>query len=491
MEADILIINDMPYEFDITLKNSGGSVVLPKILFDELMIDESFLKWGFRGYLVYDNSFEQLERYKKKRNVKNSEFFYFRMDGTDEIIIELTPIFKDNSSRSTKAKQDFPIEIMSLNLTGIIYDTEDLSKDTIQNKQKKLYFWDYYYNKARYTNVRVSCGEYMGTENYKNFAEEPKDVTILNNSDRSVIASDLVKYICTDKLGADVSDEWGSCTNKTFYVSPPYRSLNDDINYLVDSCYDDIGYPPHFYFDRFNNEFNIKSYKTIFDNYQDELKENMKFADPTKPNKGVVPARSSTENTFSLPSFSNILTYKYNKMSGSDNMQELNTRILSGYNNIEKTFLTSMEWSGIESAKTLYGNLLSKFPTGNQNPLFVINEDRMANTNAIEEQALEPKGVVQKTVEAALLLNDMIHIEVLGLPNRTPGTFIEISSDTDTQGIWEDRFLGTWFVINVTHKITANGYVNNILAVKPNMSDAFKYPDGTEVEKQEIETKRV
>lgn len=491
MDANTIILNDMPYDFNITLTNSGGTVVLPKILFNEMAIDESFLRWGFRGYLVYDNSFEQLERYKENGKVKNSEFFYFRMDGTDQIIIELTPILNGNTNRSKKTKKEFPIEIMTLKFVGSIYDTEDLSKATIESKQKKLYFWDSYYNKAINTNVRVSCGEYMSSENFKSTSQTQKEVSALNNSERRVVATDLLRYICEDKLGAKTSDSWDDGANTNFYVSPPYRTVYDDIMHISETCYDDIGYPSHFYYDRFDEVFNVKSYKHIFDNYKTDMKEKFHFADPTKPNKGVVPSRSDSENTFTLPSFSNILTYKYTKMSGSDNMQEINTRIVSGYDTTNKKFKTNMTWGGVESAKDLYTQMLSTFPNGNKMPLFVINEDKINNMNVIEQQALEPMGVVQHTIESALMLNDAVHFECLGLPNRTPGTFIEIASDTDTQGIWEDRFLGTWFILNVTHKITANGYTNNVLAVKPNMSDSFKYPDGTEIEKQTIETIRV
>jgi hypothetical protein len=65
----------------------------------------------------------------------------------------------------------------------------------------------------------------------------------------------------------------------------------------------------------------------------------------------------------------------------------------------------------------------------------------------------------------------------LGLPIRTPGTFIEVSSSKDLQGIWDDRFLGAWFVTNVEHDIGDSVYMNSITAVKPNATENFAVPE--------------
>ena len=148
MNEKTLLLNDVPYEFNVILANGDRRMVLPKSLFRELRLDESFMNWGFSGYLTYDNSFEQIERFKVSKKKKNSEFFYFRMDGTDEIIIQLIPILEADTAKSKKAKADFPTEIIALNIRGSIYDTEDITKKNIDAKAKKIYFRDYYFNKA-------------------------------------------------------------------------------------------------------------------------------------------------------------------------------------------------------------------------------------------------------------------------------------------------------------------------------------------------------
>jgi hypothetical protein len=492
VQTDTILLNDITYEFTIILRNDDRSIVLPKNIFQELYIGENFMDWNTQGYLIYENSFEQLERYKEKSKVKNSEFFYYRMDGTDEIIIKLVPVLVANTDRSKKALENFPVDKMTLKFRGGIYDSEDLSKSNIESKLKKLYFRDLYYHKADNMNVRVSCGEYMSRSNFASTNEEQKDVSTLSNTDRLVANGDLINYILTDKLEAPVSTEnWDSGVRTTFYVSNPTTTVRDDIQYLLSDAFASDGYPLWFNYDRYNEEFFMVSYKTLFDNYPTSLKERFQFSDPTKPNTGVVPSRSDSLNTYTLPGFSNILSYKYNKMSANDNIKCINSKICTGYDNIGKRFLTNAERAHITTTKAMYTGLLDSFPSGNRNSLFVINQDKISNMNPQTDYVLEASCSARKTVEAALMLNDAIHFEVQGLASRNAGDFIEIESDTDTEGIWEDRFLGTWLIIDVRHKITPQGYTNQILAIKPNMSEAFTYPDGTEVEKQNIETVQV
>ena len=486
MIDDVFRINDMPYDFTIILQNSGGSLVLNKSLFKELSLHESFGTWKSGGFLLYDNSFEQLERINKNRKTKNSEFFYFRMDGTDEIIIEFTPLLDANTSKSKDALDKFPTELLSLRYNGIVFDTEDMSKSTIENKIKKIYFWNYDYNTAINLNSRVTSGEYLSL--YKR-GEIP--IQDLSNRDRYVTNGDLLKYICTNKLGVKVSDDFESGSSKGIYISPNSNTVFDDMDVLISGWYDVDGYPGYFYFDRFSGEYSLKSYKTIFDNYPKALKEVMRFSDPTSINTGVVPIRNATENTFSWPIMSNIRSYKYSKMSGSDSNIVVNSRSINGYTSNDKQFIVKGENGNINNIKEAYKVLLNEFSEGNRNDILIVNSGKVSNNKLLEHYTLNRESIIRDGIESVLLLNDAIDIEVIGVPNRIPGTFIEITSDTDLEGIWEDRFLGTWLIVNVEHKITTESYLNKILAVKVNMSQSFPYPDGSIPPKQELETVEV
>ena len=472
MDDDILLLNDIPFNFNILLRNGDGDIVLPKSIFQELYIEESFDKWGVRGYLVFNNANEQLERYQRSKKVKNSEFFTFRMDGTDEIIIELTPQLKATSSKARTTLNEFPVDILAMSIHVSIYDSEDLTSDLIENKYKKLYFWDYNYNKAIGINQRVSCGEYL--------AKSGIDVKELNNTDRNVIYGELLKYICEDKLNANVSEDWVPGAMTGFFISDPSTSLFEDIESLRSEIFEDVGYPLWFTYDRTKQEFALKSIKNIFDTYPDTMREIVHFSDGIQPSPSIAPFRHFLDNTWSVTGFSDVLGYKYSKMSPSDNISQFNSRSNNIYDSKSKEFTTTVEEGYIKNSKELCGGLLSNFQPEMQQPLFVINKERLLNTKMISEKNNYVKSNARDTIESYILLNDAIFFTQLGLPNRTPGTFIELDSDNDSQGAWEDRFLGSWFVTKVTHKITVDTYVNQVLAVKPNIPNGMIIPDGSE-----------
>jgi len=180
-DPKILSLNGTDYEFQIKLSNSGGSIILPRPMIVEMKIEESFIDWAFRGYITYDNSEEQFERFKVNAKVKNSEPFYFRRDGTDVVDILLKPIMKQEGSRSNSTKRfekSKNIEKAHLTLKAVIYDTEDMLDSDINDKLKKLYFHDINYQKALTLDTRVSCGEYLAKDG---------DVKTKNNAERTVL----------------------------------------------------------------------------------------------------------------------------------------------------------------------------------------------------------------------------------------------------------------------------------------------------------------
>ena len=480
MDDNIIIFNGVSYTFDIILINGDGRIVLPKSLFTELYIEESFGKWAVKGYLVFDNSFEQLERYEANIKHKNTEFFNFRMDGSDSIIVTMKPDLKADSSRSKEMMNKFPTETLDLTLFLSVYDSEDLTGDLIDRKYKKLYFWDSNYNTAISSNQRVSCGEYK--------ANSGEDVTVLNNTNRKVLTGDLLKYICTDKLGAPVSDDFESGSSLIYYTSNPSNTLNMDMQYLINASFADEGFPMWFGFDRFSQKFKFKSYHTLFENYTEEFRERIMFPETKAPLPSIAPIRYVSDNTWSLPSFSDIQGYKYVKMSAGDNLAEYNSIMVNSYDGGLKTFKTTCENGHILNAKEISKKLLTTFSAEMQQPLFIINEEKIKNTKVVNIYDLKEYLAVKDILEGYVALNDAISFQVIGLPNRTVGTFIELDSNSDKQGAWEDRFLGTWFVLGVTHTITTENYTNNILAVKLNIPNSVNIPDGSEAKKQKVET---
>ena len=476
-DTDLLYLNGEEYEFSIVLSNPDRRYVLPKILFDNLCVVENLLDWVITGHLDYNNDYEQVERTKTSDTKKYSEKFYYRMDGTDVIEIWLKPTFSETPYQSAVKIPEVK-EKMFLAFTGTIYDSQDLSPSLISSKKKRIYFWSKLYNKAIERNTSFSSGEYVASIN----GSSP-DRT---DQDRAVPTGTLLKYLISQKLGGTISKTaWDTGGNSIFYTAPATFSLNDSIDLLMDSHVDKDGYPAILDYNRFTDEFQLVSYKTLFDNYDASLKEILSFPDNTNQDAPIGPARAKRNNTFGVQQFSLITDYRHTKMSGMDSIKAITSKNVSWYDPLTKTFKTTMTDNHIVSAKNKFKDLTNKLNRSLATPMFSLNNEKKDNL-AIEHRyisgAYRSMGGVAaglaNTLRGALFLNDCIHFSVLGLPIRTPGTFIEIASDKDLQGIWEDRFLGVWLVTDVVHNIGISTYTNDVVAIKPNATEGFDVPEG-------------
>ena len=68
----------------------------------------------------------------------------------------------------------------------------------------------------------------------------------------------------------------------------------------------------------------------------------------------------------------------------------------------------------------------------------------------------------------ALFAGSAINFNIKGSTNRRAGRFISIDRNNPySENDFDSKILGQYFITNVTHTITGEGYENNILGVKP------------------------
>jgi hypothetical protein len=292
-------------------------------------------------------------------------------------------------------------------------------------------------------------------------------------------------HLLSNKLSAPVlSDGWNNGVNRICYVAPSTFTLNDSINYLLDNYVDSNGFPAILRYNRFMDGFQLFSYYDIFSGYDWQLKEVFTFPDSTNLVAPIGPARAKRQNVFNFGSFSVMNGYKHTKMAGMDSMKAINSKSVNWYNPVSKTFHTEMTKNSASVAKSQFSKLVSGLNSSRSTPMFTLNKTKTTNkaidtryiSGTYQSNGGEVAGVCN-TLKGALFLNDCISFTALGLPIRTAGTFIEVSSNKDLQGIWEDRFLGAWFVTDVEHDIGVSTYVNNITAIKPNATENFDVPE--------------
>lgn len=472
-DTNNFLLNGQEYSVSVSLSNPDKELLIPKNNFIELMFKESSLNWPFKGYFDYDDSFEQIERFKESSDRKNSELFYFRRDGTDKINVYLYPILKSDDIRSDSEY----FNNMFLKFSGSIYDVEDLFLSNIGMKVKRLYFWDDVYHKATEITTNISTSEYVGIK-------EKRSTINLKDIERSVETGSFLKYIFEDKLNAKTSkDIWDVGVNKIFHTSPAIFNINDNINHVVASHLSDQEYPALLRYNRFKDEYEFLSFNFLFNTYNDQLKERFMFHDKENEKAPIGPFRTSGVNCYNLKEGSVIDVYKYTKMAPLDNMKAVCSKSVNWYDRKRKIFKTSMEKNSAEYASEKMSDLVSHLNTSRSKPMFPLNKMKMENksietiysTGSYENFGAMSKGL-NNILCGSLFLNDCIHFTALGNLLRTSSTFMEIDSEYDLQGSWEDRFLGSWFIVEVTHVFTSNLYHNDIVAIKPNATEDFEMP---------------
>lgn len=481
-----IILNGEEYEMIIRLFNTDKDFILPHLLFEKISITESIVDWQFSGYIDIKNQYEQIERFRDNLRIKNNELFYFRMDGSDKIEITLTPTFVVDGKKSDSTIIEGLRPKMQLHFVGSIYDTEDLDDSTMEHKRKRLYFWDVAYNTAIESCISFSSGAYV-----REILKQPS-VSNLSDVNRAVETGNLLKYLFENKLGTKVSSSnWDVGVNKIFHVSPAQFTLNDNINYLLDRHVSSAStksnnavYPAILNKNRFDNSMELIPYNALFQSYKTEFIEKFTFPDNTVRDVPIAPLRSNPKNSFTFGIMSTINNYKYTKMAGMDSMKAINTKSVSWYDPKSKRFLTSIQDNSVISAKNNFKDISSILNTNRSNAMFVLNRTKTEN-RSIEQRYMSGAhntagdlaiGVCN-TLKAALMLNDCISFNAIGVPHRTSGAFIDIHSDNDLQGAWEDRFLGAWLILEITHEIVPSIYRNSIVATKPNTTEGFDLPE--------------
>jgi hypothetical protein len=67
----------------------------------------------------------------------------------------------------------------------------------------------------------------------------------------------------------------------------------------------------------------------------------------------------------------------------------------------------------------------------------------------------------------SVFLNQSVSFQTFGLTLRSPGKFIFIDRiDSGDSNPFDDRFLGQWFLTDVSHMFTQETYITEVIAVK-------------------------
>ena len=458
------------YDFTVSLVNNNDPNKGEVFTFNpnaviELAISDDFFSWYSKGYMVFLNTQEALERGDSDKKTG----FKFRGDGYDLLIVSIKPKSADDK--------------YLLEYKFAIYDFEDIKTHNNVEKYKKIFFWELDYQLMIDRNVAWST---VGASDFKD--KKKLELFSMTNYERGLTGDKLLKYFIEDVCGFKDridQEQWQPCAaeQKIFYVSPSQNYLDEDLDYILSQCVSDdsndygsmIFKKEQTTETKKNGKFTFQSLKSYFEKAKPDkfFTENFYLQ---SPGSQVVPTRSPDANDDRNQSI--ILNYQYAQAAGIDNSKAYQIAPQTYYSHGSGQFNWDATWNTPNVAKKYVANemvdKLKKKGDAEEITLATLNNWKRKDSYTISphnSHASTRFGRLaagrNKIIEAMLLLNDTLTFDVRGLTKRASGRFVGVdmlagAADVD----FDNRLCGQWFVVSNTHLFTRSDYVNSLSCVK-------------------------
>jgi hypothetical protein len=488
-----LRVNDQTYEFGVTLFNAKDTFfAINTAALVKLCIEEDSREWFKKGYLIVNNKENIIER-RPNEFISAAANYKFRNDGRDLILINIKPIY-DGASDSVETDA-FPSGGWELSYTFSIYDVEDIPGSKPDQKNIKLYFWEFDYQLFAESS---STGWSTNKALYSLYPNLNGKSSILSDDQRKVPTGEALKSLIQNVLNVRSGTQkfnqfWDPGASKIFYTPPTNFTSIDDLDYLFNKHvaskkYGQIdGDVPLLYRDRYSKEWTLTSFANEM-----SLAVVGKAAGPWQMEQFYL--TSSTSTGVIIPSLlktpqtqesylnmnfggkSSVNNYQFVDMSALDNAFVLVNTPCASNNIKDKQFNLEYVDNTVDNIKTYFqDNYIQKF-SNNKAPtaLLSLNKTKTQNVSfrqpySYNSTKLERYPDARNSIlKAGLFLNQCLHFTVPGTTLRKCNRFIGLDRligaiDAD----FDEKFLGQWYLVKVEHVFTQNNYINNITAVKP------------------------
>jgi hypothetical protein len=511
-KGELVVIRNQEYYIRITMYNNLDKPVrIPFKTVDGLQIEESLVNWWTKGWIVIQNDFEVLERgakptyYQDKNDPKNSHQLYlfkFRHDARNKINIRI----------QTKSDDPKVIEkLWTMDYDFVIYDVQDIETNSSIRKYKKFHFIDERYQIFSERNIPWSTSTHRGSEQLPNdllnapIWKRPDEYRKSNPSEaiKSIIETSSSNTFVPNKKGEIhvgynssgsidnpnillskfSSQFWNSGDpspeSKVFYTSPANSRVIADLDFMLNHLVGLAGDPVFLRLNRYSKEWELVSIVDYFVNAKQI--EVLKLDDGLEPRTNVYVPRAEVKEDDRVINFisaraSMLKNYKFAQMAPVDDSQLIsspqhtfdfstgtfkmsakNNTILSAYDKIKE----------IGSLGGLY-NFVSNVGTGSQVWMNInkTKSEGISVKNTFVTQG-SPKLNMVKMVKDFIFLNQNLYFENEGLTIRTPGNFIFVDRlDSSDKNLFDDKFLGQWFITKVIHYFDKNLYSTKVYSTK-------------------------
>jgi len=495
-------INNNPYYFNIRLLSSDGRLQQLEIgSINSLIIEESFVNFFTKGYIVINNVFDAVERIvdidnKNKILQANQSFkpdkgFIFKGDSRDLLLVDILPKLNENEF-SEKFFDNNRDNAFKISLTYVIYNTEEIQGEEPGQKFKKLYFHDWTYNSLVEKNSYFSTSNYVDSENINNSS----------NDERSVKTGLSIKYFLNEFFNSEIdtvsfSNDFNEGSREIFFSSPARFKGIDTLTYILDRHIsdEDSNFDRAFLrLRRDKYEFSLTSLKKIYElalkqntsNQNNEIAGGSNYSETFKlglysnvdEQYLLEPASFTPQRALFLDKYGTINNMTYDPMPGMYTQQNICTTAVHNYSEHEKLFAIDFERNDIKNITDVYiENYVKPFDqlsiNGTAYPNFFPGQNRLLQKNIknvfsnIEDKDQRLSDGRNEVLFNSIFFNNIISFKVPGSTHRTAGVFIGIDRDGSiVYSDFDSKMLGVYLVIEVKHIFKGNEYFNELRCVK-------------------------
>jgi hypothetical protein len=503
--GELVFLRNQAYKIRITMYNGMDKLVyIPYKVVHGLTIEESLINWWTKGWIMLQNDFEVLERGAVSRDLlQNIEgdiskhIYMFRHDGRNKINIRI----------STESKDIKDEKLWTMDYDFIIYDVEDVYSDVHVKKFKKLYFIDERYQIFSERNIPWSTSTHgpaskSGTPPWKLVDEQRKmnpcdaiksiiETASCNTFEGSSKQGELkVGYNYESgsiekpdiPLNSIKNDLWNSGNPSpeynVFYTSPANSTVMEDLDFMLNHAVGKYDSPVFLRINRYDKKWELVSLIDYFEKANQI--EHLLLDVGLSPSSIVYIQRAPLKKdgqkiiNFTSPRASLIKNYKFSQMAPVDDLRFINRPIhtfdfskgiynVYGKNNkIEKVY-DKMK----ENCKA--GGLYS-FSSNSQAQIWMnINKTKregISTENSFLTQGPTNLNLI-RMMKDLIFLNQGLYFQNEGLTLRSPGNFMFVDRyDSSDKNLFDDKFLGQWFITKVIHYFDQNMYLTDVFSSK-------------------------
>jgi len=460
---------------------------------------------------------------------KQKSFFHFRNDGYDQLRIRFFPKKRKTSNlERVNAIPDYDIndpKHWTLSYLFSIYDMEDIDQPpgaqnaaSATTKALKIYFWDSWYQKMITNTLQYSTAlsQQANIESDKqqgiyynpgviSTGQAMKEIIDLSLSDNASQANYTGNIIPDTRLQFNYSptlngDDWDNGAAKIFYTAPAQATALDSLMYIHDKhvssyAYNSVNDYALFYKERGpqatdTGQLALKPISKFFQKagktpdspgeYQIEHYFVQSYTSTDRPSKTFRSPTSNSNNPnvdFKSLKYNQITNYRFVDIAALTNTTQFCTTPVYSFDFNKREFNVEFKDNSVQTARDFISKnyIDNVYKKGNNEKLFLLSLEKDKIDKNIkptfslygDNKQIRQADGLQKLLYVGLFQNACINFRTLGLTNREPGRFIAIDkTDGVESGLFEDKFYGQWFVINIKHIFESEIYYNDITAIK-------------------------